>query len=90
MMSVVLILIGGGVIFVAACVLEFIISGVLGFVLIQEPGIGVPFRFLALGLGLLSSGYFSAARLLLDWLIWCLVCPTLLRWCVADPLVSVV
>jgi len=73
MMSVLLILIGGGVLFVAACVLEVIISGVLGFVLIQETGIGVPFRFFALGLGLLSSGYFSAARLLLDWLIWCLV-----------------
>jgi hypothetical protein len=91
MMSVLLILIGGGVLFVAACVLEVIISGVLGFVLIQETGIGVPFRFFALGLGLLSSGYFSAARLLLD-LAHLVpgIYPTLLRWCVADPLVSVV
>jgi len=73
MMTVLLILIGGGVLFVAACVLEFIISGVLGFVLIQETGIGVPFRFFALGLPLLSRDYFSAAKLLLDWLVWCLV-----------------
>src|SRR5215212_7845339 len=73
MMNLLIIMIGGGVLFVAACVLEVIISGVLGFVLIQDTGIGVPFRFFALGLGLLSSGYFSAGKLLLDWLVWCLV-----------------
>lgn len=65
--NLLLIPIGGGVLFVAACVLEFIISGVLGFVVFQDTGFGVPFRFFALGLPMLSSGYFSAAKLFLDW-----------------------
>jgi hypothetical protein len=73
MMNLLLILIGGGVLFVTACVLEFIINGVLGYVVVQEPGFGVPFRFVAFGLPMMGSDYFSAARLLLDWLIWCLV-----------------
>jgi hypothetical protein len=68
-----LILIGGGVFCVAACVLEFIINGVMGYVVVQEPGLGVPYRFLAFGLPMMGSDYFSAANLLLDWLIWCLV-----------------
>ena len=68
-----LIPIGGGVFCVAACVLEFIINGVLGYVVVQEPGLGVPYRFLAFGLPMMGSDYFSAANLLLDWLIWCLV-----------------
>ena len=59
--------------FVAACVLEFIMSGVLGFVLLSDTGFGVPFRFLALGLPLLTSNYFSFAKLFLDWIIWCVV-----------------
>ena len=72
-MDLLLILIGGGVLFVAACVLEFIITGVLGIVLVPTTGFGVPFRFLALGLPAMSNNYFSVAKLLLDWLIWCLV-----------------
>jgi hypothetical protein len=78
MMNLLLILIGGGVLFVAACVLEFIINGVLGYLVVQEPGFGVPFRFVAFGLPMMGSDYFSAARLLLDWLIWCLVFAPLL------------
>jgi len=73
MMKLLIVLIGGGVLFVAACVLEFIINGVLGYLVVQEPGFGVPFRFVAFGLPMMGSDYFSAARLLLDWLIWCLV-----------------
>lgn len=72
-MNLLLILIGGGVLFVAACVLEFIINGVLGYLVVQEPGFGVPFRFVAFGLPMIGSDYFSAAKLLLDWLIWCVV-----------------
>ena len=68
-----LIVIGGGVLFVAASVLEFIMNGFLGIVLVMDPGFGVPFRFFALGLPLTSNDYFSVAKLLLDWLIWCLV-----------------
>ena len=70
-----LILIGGGILFVAACVLEFIITGVLGVVLVptMDTGFGVPFRFVALGLPAMSNNYFSVTKLLLDWLIWCLV-----------------
>jgi len=66
MIKLLLILIGGGVLFVAAGVLEFIINGVLGYVVVQEPGFGVPFRFVAFGLPMMGSDYFSAARLLLD------------------------
>ena len=73
MINFLIILIGGGVLFVVACVLEFVINAVLGYVVLQDPGIGVPFRFFALGLPMIGSGYFSAAKLLLDWLIWCLV-----------------
>lgn len=74
-MDLLLILIGGGVLFGVACVLEFIITGCLGIVLVPtlETGFGVPFRFLALGLPLMSNNYFSIAKLFLDWLIWCLV-----------------
>jgi len=68
-----LILIGGGVLFVAACVLDFIIEGVFGIVLIRDGGIGVPFRFFAFGLPVISSDYFSIVKLLLNWFIWCLV-----------------
>ena len=75
LIDLLLILMGGGVLFVAACVLEFIITGVLGIVLVptMDPGFGVPFRFAALGLPVMSNNYFSVAKLLLDWLIWCLV-----------------
>ena len=68
-----LILIGGGVLFVAACVLDFIIEGVFGIVLIRDGGIGVPFRFFAFGLPVISSDYFSIVNLLLDSFIWCLL-----------------
>jgi hypothetical protein len=74
--SLVIILLGGGVLFVVACVLEFIISGVLGFVffhLLIGDGFGVPFRFFQLGLFGLSGDYFSLIKLLLNWLIWCVV-----------------
>ena len=69
------ILMGGGILFAAACVLEFIITGVLGVVLVptMDTGFGVPFRFVALGLPLMSNNNFSVTKLLLDWLIWCLV-----------------
>jgi hypothetical protein len=73
--SLVVVLFGGGVLFVAACILEFIVSGVLGFVFFEfliGTGFGVPFRFFQLGL-LLTPDYFSISRLVLDWLIWCLV-----------------
>ena len=73
MTSLLVILIGGGVLFVAACVLETIIFVVLGFETQLGTGFGVPFRFFAFGLPVMSSDYFSAANLLLDWLIWCLV-----------------
>ena len=74
-MDLLVILIGGAVVFVAACFLEFIITGVLGIVLVptMEPGFGVPFRFAALGLPVMSNNYFSLAKLLLDWLIWCVI-----------------
>jgi len=68
-----LILTAGSGLFVAACVLEFIIVGFLGIVLIPSPGFGVPFRFFALGLPAMSNDYFSVTKLFLDWLIWCLV-----------------
>jgi hypothetical protein len=74
--SLLVVLLGGGVLFVVASVLEFIISGVLGFVFFQlliGPGFGVPFRFFQLGLFLLSNDDFSVLRLGLDLLIWCLV-----------------
>ena len=44
-----LILIGGSILFVAACALELIINGVLGYLVVQEHGFGVPFRFSHLG-----------------------------------------
>ena len=74
--SLVITLLGGGVVFVVACVLEFIVSGVLGFVFFQRligDGFGVPFRFFQLGLFGLSGDYFSLIKLVLNWLIWCLV-----------------
>jgi len=43
---------------VAACALELIINGVLGYLVVQEPGFGVPFRFLAFGLPMMGSDYF--------------------------------
>lgn len=67
---------GGGVLFAVASVLEFIVGGVLGFVFFERligKGFGVPFRFFQLGLFGLSAGYFSAVKIVLDWLIWCLV-----------------
>lgn len=73
MTSLLLILIGGGVLFVASCVLETVIFVVLGFETQLGTGFGVPFRFFAFGLPVMGSDYFSAANLLLDWLIWCLV-----------------
>ena len=74
--SLLIILFGGAVLFVVACVLEFIVSGVLGFVFFQRligNGFGVPFRFFQLGLFGLSGDYFSLIKLILNWLIWCLV-----------------
>ena len=68
-----LILLGGGGLFVVVCVLEFIIAGVMGIVLRETPGFGLPFRFLALGIPLMSNDYFSVVNLLLNWLIWSLV-----------------
>lgn len=73
MTSLLLILIGGGVLFVASCVLETVIFVVLGFETQLGTGFGVPFRFFAFGLPVMGSDYFSAANLLLDWLSWCLV-----------------
>ena len=73
LIDLLLILIGGGVLLVAACVLDFIVEGVYGIVLIRDGGIGFPFRFLALGIPLMSSDYFSIVKLLLNWFIWCLV-----------------
>jgi len=61
---------------VVACVLEFIVSGVLGFVFFQRligTGLGVPLRFFQLGLIGLSGDYFSFARLVLNWLFWCVI-----------------
>ena len=74
--SLLIILLGGGVTFAIACVLEFIVGGVLGFVFFERiigTGFGVPFRFFQLGLLGLSPDYFSFPKLVLDWLIWCLV-----------------
>lgn len=74
--SMLTILIGGGVLFAAVCVLDFILRGFLGFVIFEKElgtGLGLPFRFFGLGLSLLSSGYFSLTKMVLDWLIWCLV-----------------
>jgi hypothetical protein len=75
LMNLLIIPIGGGIFFVVACVLETIIFVVLGFETQLGTGFGVPFRFFAFGLPMMGSDYFSAANLLLDWLIWCLV------WC---------
>jgi len=74
--SLLVVLLGGGVLFVVACVLEFIVSGVLGFVFFHHligDGFGVPFRFFQLGLFGLSGDYFSLFKLLLNWFVWCLV-----------------
>ena len=74
--SLLIILFGGAVFFVVACVLEFIVSGVLGFVFFQlliGTGFGVPFRFFQLGLFGMSGDYFSLSRLVLNWLFWCLI-----------------
>jgi hypothetical protein len=74
--SLLVILLGGGALFAVACVLDFIVGGVLGFVFIESfigTGFGVPFRFFQLGLLGLSGDYFSIWKVLLDWLIWCLV-----------------
>ena len=62
--------------FAVACVLDFIVGGVFGFVFVESfigSGFGVPFRFLQLGLFGLSGDYFSIMKVALDWLIWCLV-----------------
>jgi len=74
--SLLVILLGGSVLFVAASLLEFIVGGVLGFVFFEKllgKGFGVPFRFFQLGLFGLSEGLFSASMIVCDWLIWCLV-----------------
>ena len=74
--SLVIVLLGGSALFAVACVLDFIIGGVLGFVFVESfigTGFGVPFRFLQLGLFGLSGDYFSIWKLILNWLIWCLV-----------------
>ena len=74
--SLVILLIGGGALFAAACVLDFIFAGVLGCVFVESfigTGFGVPFRFFQLGLFGLSGDYFSISKLALDWLIWCLI-----------------
>ena len=74
--SLLVIVLGGGALFAVACVLDFIVGGVLGFVFVESfigTGIGVPFRFLQLGFFGLSGDYFSIWKLLLNWLIWCLV-----------------
>jgi hypothetical protein len=71
-----LILLGGGVLFALASILEFIVGGVLGFVFFESligPGFGVPFRFFQLGLVGLSAGQFSIAKMVFDWIIWCLI-----------------
>ncbi len=74
--SLLIILLGGGILFAVASVLEFIIGGVLGYVffeLLIGPGFGVPFRFFQLGLIGLSGDDFSVPMVLLDWLVWCVV-----------------
>ena len=74
--SIVIVLLGGGVLFAAASILDFIIGGVLGFVFVERligTGFGIPFRFFQLGLIGLSGDYFSIFKLVLNWLIWCLV-----------------
>ena len=74
--SLLIILLGGSVLFAALCVLDFIIGGVLGFVFVERligTGFGVPFRFFQLGFIGMSRDYFSVPKLVLNWLIWCLV-----------------
>jgi hypothetical protein len=74
--SLAIVLLGGGVLFAAASILDFIIGGVLGFVFVERligTGFGVPFRFFQLGLIGLSGDYFSILKLVLNWLIWCFV-----------------
>lgn len=74
--SLVVVLLGGSVLFAAASILDFIIGGVLGFVFVERligAGFGVPLRFFQLGLIGLSGDYFSVFRLVLNLLIWCLV-----------------
>lgn len=74
--SLLVILLGGGALFAVASVLDFIVGGILGFVFVESfmgTGFGVPFRFFQLGLIGLSGGYFSIWKVILDWLIWCLV-----------------
>ena len=74
--SLLIVLLGGGALFAVACVLDFIVGGVLGFVFVESfigTGFGVPFRFFQLGLLGLSGDYFSIWKVLLDWLIWSLV-----------------
>jgi hypothetical protein len=74
--SLVIILLGGSALFAVACVLDFIVGGVLGFVFVESfigPGFGVPFRFFQLDLFGRSGDYLSILRVILDWLIWCLV-----------------
>ena len=74
--SLVTVLLGGGVLFVAASILDFIIGGVLGFVFVERiigTGFGVPFRFFQLGLIGFSGDYFSILKLALNLLVWCLV-----------------
>jgi len=36
----------------------------------MDGGIGVPFRFFAFGLPVISDDYFSIVKLLSDWFIW--------------------
>ena len=74
--SLLVVLLGGGVLFAAASILDFIIGAVLGFVFVERligTGFGVPFRFFQLGLIGLSGDDFSVLKLVLNLLIWCLI-----------------
>ena len=72
--SLLIILLGGGVLFIVVSILDLIVAdSFIFFEAFLGTGFGVPFRFFQLGLFGLSGDYFSISRLVLDWLIWCLI-----------------
>ena len=70
--SLLAILIGGGALFVAVCILDILLDFEIVYRLLGG-GVGLPFRFLQIGFVGLGGDYFSLVKMTLDWAIWCLV-----------------
>ncbi|MDQ3686671.1 MAG: hypothetical protein M3430_13890 [Acidobacteriota bacterium] len=71
--------VGGLLLFVLVSILETAIRMTTGMVLFDAyigTGFGFPFRFF--GLGFFGGGFFSVAKLLLDWVIWSMMLAVLI------------